>query len=132
MKKIGLYCLAVFACVSFFLSVSSFAADVNLLENPKKNIYYIFIPGSIQGSFGTLDACYYCHGNGGLGTKIGKDKGVPDFTNAEWQSSKTDSQLVKHLETGGVNGNCTACRGRISENAIASLVGIVRNFAVRK
>lgn len=132
MKKTWLYCLAALACISFAMSASSFAGDVNLLDNPKKNIYYIFIPGSIQGSFGTLDACYYCHGNGGVGTKAGKEKGVPDFTNADWQASKTDQQLVEHLEVGGTQGNCTACRGRISENAINGLVGIVRNFAVRK
>lgn len=132
MKKTWLYCLAALACISFALSASSMAGEVNLLDNPKKNIYYIFIPGSIQGSFGTLDACNYCHGNGGVGTKIGRDKGVPNFTNADWQASKTDQQLLDHLQTGGTQGNCTACRGRISENAINGLVAIVRNFAVRK
>lgn len=126
MKKIWLYCIAAMACISFSMSLSSFADD-DLLENPTKNIYYIFIPGSIQGSFGTLDACYYCHGNGGKGTSIGKQKGAPDFTNPEWQASRTDAQLIEHTNTG--SNNCTACRGRISEEAIAKLVKIVRNFA---
>lgn len=130
MKKFGLLCLATIACISFALSASSFAADDDLLDQPKKNIYYIFIPGSIQGSFGTLDACNYCHGNGGVGTSVGKQKGVPDFTNAEWQASRTDAQLIEHTNTG--SANCTACRGRISEAAVEKLVKIVRNFAVKK
>lgn len=127
MKKFWLYCVTAFACVSFSLGTASFAGDdLDLLAQPTKNIYYIFIPGSIQGSFGTLDACYYCHGNGGKGTTIGKQKGVPDFTSPEWQASRTDEQLIAHTETG--SDNCTACRGRISETAIAKLVKIVRGF----
>ncbi len=129
MKKVWLYCIAAFACISLSLSALSFAGDVDLLENPTKNIYYIFIPGSIQGSFGTLDACYYCHGNGGKGTAVGKQKGAPDFTDAAWQASRTDAQLLEHVNMG--SDNCTACRGRISEDAINKLVKIVRNFAVK-
>ncbi|MGR3177419.1 MAG: hypothetical protein ACUZ8E_05130 [Candidatus Anammoxibacter sp.] len=126
MKKVWLYCIAAFACISFSISASSFAGGVDLLEQPTKNIYYIFIPGSIQGSFGQLDACYYCHGNGGKGTSVGKQKGVPDFTSPEWQSSRTDTQLLEHVNMG--SDNCTACRGRISEAAIDKLVAIVRGF----
>ena len=127
MKRFWLYCVAAFACISFSISAPSFAGDgVDLLEQPTKNIYYIFIPGSIQGSFGTLDACYYCHGNGGKGTSVGKSKGVPDFTSPEWQASRTDAQLLEHTNMG--SDNCTACRGRISEGAINKLVAIVRNF----
>lgn len=125
MKKVWLYCVAAFACISFSISAPSFAGD-DLLDQPTKNIYYIFIPGSIQGSFGQLDACYYCHGNGGKGTSVGKQKGVPDFTSSEWQASRTDAQLIEHTNTG--SDNCTACRGRISETAIAKLVKIVRGF----
>lgn len=127
MRKIWLFCLAAISCISLSIYSSNSAKAADLLENPTKNIYYIFIPGSIQGSFNTLDACNYCHGNGGKGTKVGKEKGAPDFTDPAWQSSKTDAQLTEHINTG--SANCTACRGRISEEAIAKLVEIVRNFA---
>ena len=129
MKKINLLCiLAILAVSCFAISFSSQADELDdLIGNPEKSYYFVFATGAIQGSFGTMETCVYCHGNGGEGTSEGKKMGVPDFSNAKWQSSRTDAQLVKHLEAS--DKGCTQCRGRVSEGAIQKLVNIVRAFA---
>jgi Na+-translocating ferredoxin:NAD+ oxidoreductase RNF subunit RnfB len=76
-----------------------------------------------------METCVYCHGNGGKGTSEGHKMGVPDFTDAGWQSSKTDEQLIKFLEAN--EKGCTKCRGRVSESAIQKLVNIVRAFGAK-
>lgn len=40
------------------------------------------------------DKCEMCHGLDGKGTKQGIDFGVHDFTDAEWQASKTYEGFV--------------------------------------
>ncbi len=128
MKKINLWCIAAIVAVSCFaLSFTSQADELDdLVGNPEKSYYFVFATGAIQGSFGTMETCVYCHGNGGKGTSEGHKMGVPDFTDADWQSSKTDEQLIKFLEAN--EKGCTKCRGRVSESAIQKLVNIVRAF----
>ncbi len=41
--------------------------------------------------------CLKCHGKDGKGSKRGKSLGVPDFTDAEWQDSVKDEQLIKSI-----------------------------------
>jgi cytochrome c553 len=128
MKKINFLCIAAIVAVSCFaLSFTSQADELDdLIGNPEKSYYFVFATGAIQGSFGTMETCVYCHGNGGKGTSEGHKMGVPDFTDAGWQSSKTDEQLIKFLEAN--EKGCTKCRGRVSESAIQKLVNIVRAF----
>jgi hypothetical protein len=128
MKKINFLCIAAIVAVSCFaLSFTSQADELDdLVGNPEKSYYFVFATGAIQGSFGTMETCVYCHGNGGKGTSEGHKMGVPDFTDADWQSSKTDEQLIKFLEAN--EKGCTKCRGRVSESAIQKLVNIVRAF----
>jgi len=128
MKKINFLCiLAILAVSCFALGFSSQADELDdLVGNPEKSYYFVFATGAIQGSFGTMETCVYCHGNGGKGTSEGTKMGVPDFTDANWQASKTDGQLVKFLEAN--DKGCTQCRGRVSEDAIQKLVNIVRAF----
>ena len=128
MKKINFLCIAAIVAVSCFaLSFTSQADELDdLMGNPEKSYYFVFATGAIQGSFGTMETCVYCHGNGGKGTSEGHKMGVPDFTDAGWQSSKTDEQLIKFLEAN--EKGCTKCRGRVSESAIQKLVNIVRAF----
>ncbi len=128
MKKINFLCIAAIVAVSCFaLSFTSQADELDdLVGNPEKSYYFVFATGAIQGSFGTMETCVYCHGNGGKGTSEGHKMGVPDFTDAGWQSSKTDEQLIKFLEAN--DKGCTKCRGRVSESAIQKLVNIVRAF----
>lgn len=128
MKKFNFLCIAAIVAVSCFaLSFTSQADELDdLMGNPEKSYYFVFATGAIQGSFGTMETCVYCHGNGGKGTSEGHKMGVPDFTDAGWQSSKTDEQLIKFLEAN--EKGCTKCRGRVSESAIQKLVNIVRAF----
>ena len=128
MKKINFLCIAAIVAVSCFaLSFTSQADELDdLIGNPEKSYYFVFATGAIQGSFGTMETCVYCHGNGGKGTSEGHKMGVPDFTDAGWQSSKTDEQLIKFLEAN--DKGCTKCRGRVSESAIQKLVNVVRAF----
>src|SRR4030067_1843798 len=79
--------------------------------------------------FAVQESCYYCHGNGGKGTTEGFSFGVPDFTSAEFQSSKTDKQLIDHLNQG--KGKCPSYQGKMSPEMIEKMVGIVRNFAAK-
>ena len=131
MKKINFLCIAAIVAVSCFaLSFTSQADELDdLMGNPEKSYYFVFATGAIQGSFGTMETCVYCHGNGGKGTSEGHKMGVPDFTDAGWQSSKTDEQLIKFLEAN--EKGCTKCRGRVSESAIQKLVNIVRAFGAK-
>jgi cytochrome c553 len=132
MKKMNLLCiLAIVAVSCFALSFTSQADELDdLIGNPEKSYYFVFATGAIQGSFGTMETCVYCHGNGGKGTSEGRKRGVPDFTDAKWQSSVTDEQMVKFLESN--DKGCTQCRGRVSEDAIQKLVNVVRAFAPTK
>ena len=131
MKKINILCIAAIVAVSCFaLSFTSQADELeDLYGNPEKSYYFVYATGAIQGSFGTMETCVYCHGNGGKGTSEGHKMGVPDFTDAGWQSSKTDEQLIKFLEAN--EKGCTKCRGRVSESAIQKLVNIVRAFGAK-
>ncbi len=128
MKKIKLLCIAAIVALSCFALSFSVQADEldDLMGNPEKSYYFVYATGAIQGSFGTMETCVYCHGNGGKGTSEGHKMGVPDFTDAGWQSSKTDEQLIKFLEAN--DKGCTKCRGRVSESAIQKLVNVVRAF----
>ncbi len=131
MKKINLLCIAAIVAVTCFALSFSVQADESddLMGNPEKSYYFVYATGAIQGSFGTMETCVYCHGNGGKGTSEGHKMGVPDFTDAGWQSSKTDEQLIKFLEAN--EKGCTKCRGRVSESAIQKLVNIVRAFGAK-
>ncbi len=97
-----------------------------LIGNPEKSYYFVYATGAIQGSFGTMQTCVYCHGNGGKGTPEGRKRGVPDFTDAGWQSSKSNDELIKFLESN--NEACTKCSGRLSACVIQKLIIIVRGF----
>lgn len=79
--------------------------------------------------FAVQESCYYCHGNGGKGTAKGHEYGVPDFTDQAFQSSKTDEQLVKHINTG--KGKCPGYQGKMSPEMIEKMVEIVRNFGTK-
>ncbi len=127
MKKIMLVLsIVVISCLGMGFSSQADELD-DLIGDPEKSYYFVFATGAIQGSFGTMETCVYCHGNGGKGTTEGKKMGVPDFSDAKWQASRTDAQMVKHMESN--DKGCTKCRGRVSENAIQKLVNVVRAFA---
>ena len=76
------------------------------------------------------DICEMCHGPDGKGTKQGIDFGVPDFTDAEWQSSKTDEEFVNSITNGKEdNPDYLPFGGILAEDEIVAMASHVRKFA---
>lgn len=115
--------------LAFCLAVCPLAmADEDLVAgNPEKSVYYIFGSGSVQGSFAPQETCCYCHGNGGSGTTFGKQAGVPDFTNKEWQASRSDEELMETMLAG--KDKMPSYRGKQTDALMKKLRQVVRNFA---
>ncbi len=77
-----------------------------------------------------VDICEMCHGPDGKGTKQGIDFGVPDFTDAEWQSSKTDEEFVNSITNGKEdNPNYIPFGDMLIEEEIVAMASHVRKFA---
>ncbi len=75
--------------------------------------------------------CIKCHGWDGKGTKRGKKLGSPDFTDAEWQASVTDEQLIDSI----ANGKKKMPKkggSKITDEEIKLMVKYVRFFAPKK
>jgi hypothetical protein len=45
------------------------------------------------------EKCALCHGEDGKGTPTGIDFGAKDFTDAEWQGTRTDDDFVNSITT---------------------------------
>ena len=113
MKKIVLYGLVVLlflSVVQFYLS-NAFAGKIDY-----KRIF--------------KNECRKCHERDGKGTKRGKKLGVPDFTDAEWQASVTDEQLIASITNG--KKKMPAQKHKLSQEEIKALVRYVRILAPRK
>ncbi len=74
--------------------------------------------------------CLKCHGRDGKGSKRGKKLGTPDFTNAEWQASVTDEQLINSITNG--KKKMPKQEGKLSPEEIKALVKYVRMLAPKK
>ena len=77
--------------------------------------------------------CALCHGADGQPTKQGKQFGSPDFTDANWQKSKTDEQLLQSMTKGTDNPNYRPIKDMIEELLgvsvdVSIFVPKVRNF----
>lgn len=79
-----------------------------------------------------LEYCAKCHGQDGTGnTPKGKQLMARDFTDAEWQSSKKDEQLIKQVAQG--SEDMPAFGKKLTKEQIESLVkNDVRGFAKKK
>jgi mono/diheme cytochrome c family protein len=79
-----------------------------------------------------LEYCSKCHGQDGTGnTPKGKQLMARDFTDAEWQSSKTDAKLIKTVTEGGED--MPTFGKKLTKEQIASLVkNDVRGFLKKK
>lgn len=71
--------------------------------------------------------CAGCHGKGGQGMAMWKDKGQPDFTDPGFQRSHSDQQLTESIAN-GKGKFMPAFKGKLSDDQIASLVAQVRSF----
>ena len=74
--------------------------------------------------------CLKCHGRDGKGSKRGKKLGTPDFTNAEWQASVTDEQLIASVTNG--KKKMPKQGGKLSPEEIEAMVKYVRMLAPKK
>ncbi len=79
-----------------------------------------------------LEYCAKCHGKDGTAdTPKGKQLMARDFTDAEWQSSKKDEQLIKQVTAG--SEDMPAFGKKLTKEQIESLVkNDVRGFARKK
>lgn len=79
-----------------------------------------------------VEYCAKCHGEDGKGqTPKGKQLMARDFTDAEWQSAKSDADLVKTVTKGGED--MPAFGKKLSKEQIDALVkDDVRGFGKKK
>ncbi len=79
-----------------------------------------------------LEYCAKCHGQDGTAnTPKGKQLMARDFTDAEWQSSKKDDQLIKQVTEGGED--MPPFGKKLTKEQIESLVkNDVRGFGKKK
>jgi cytochrome c5 len=96
------------------------------------------VPFNLQNAFGEKidykriyeNECRKCNERDGKGSKRGKGLGVPDFTNADWQASVTDEQLIKSITNG--KKKMPKQEGKLSPEEIKAVVKYIRFFAPKK
>jgi cytochrome c len=71
--------------------------------------------------------CAKCHGSDGRGVEKYKKKGVKDFTDAQWQKTRSDAQFTASVSN-GKGEVMPAWKAKLSAEEIKSLVGFVRAF----
>lgn len=71
--------------------------------------------------------CAICHGKDGRGTPNWRKKGQPDFTDANWQKSRTDAQLFDATKS-GKGKLMPAFKAKLSDEEITGVVARVRAF----
>jgi cytochrome c553 len=76
--------------------------------------------------------CAKCHGPDGKGqTKMGKQAGAKDYTDAKVQAEMTDEKAFKSIKEGQkVNGKeaMKAFGGQLSDDEIKALIAHIRKF----
>lgn len=71
--------------------------------------------------------CIKCHGKDGRGFPNYRAKGQPDFTDANWQKSKTDAQLIAATKS-GKGKLMPAFKPKLSDEEITAVVARIRSF----
>jgi cbb3-type cytochrome c oxidase subunit III len=72
--------------------------------------------------------CALCHGKDGRGLPNWRAKGQPDFTDAMWQKSRTDAQLIGVTKE-GKGKYMPAFKAKLSDEEITTVVARIRSFA---
>ncbi len=76
------------------------------------------------------EKCALCHGEDGKGTETGIGFGAKDFTDKEWQASRTDEEFANSITNGNPeNTNYIPFGGMLSEEEIKAMASCVRKFA---
>ena len=86
-------------------------------------------PGSpvADGSAVYQAKCAVCHGKDGRGLPNWRAKGQPDFTDANWQKSRTDAALIT-VTKDGKGKLMPAFKSKLSDDDITAVVARVRSF----
>lgn len=97
-------------------------------------IYCLFIQNTYANEIDTdaiyAEKCALCHGEDGKGTETGIGFGVKDFTDKEWQASRTDEEFAHSITNGNPeNTNYIPFGGMLSEEEINAMAKYVRKFA---
>jgi cbb3-type cytochrome c oxidase subunit III len=75
--------------------------------------------------------CAFCHNKDGRGKPNWRAKGMPDFTDPNWQKSRTDQQIIETIRN-GKGKFMPPWKEKLSEEQIKALVGYVRAFGAKK
>ena len=75
--------------------------------------------------------CAKCHGADGKGVAKYKKQGQKDFTDPDWQKSRTDAQLTEAINN-GKGDFMPAWKGKLSTEEIKALAAYVRAFGKKK
>ena len=97
-------------------------------------IGYFMVPGTFADEIDAQELykkhCVLCHGEDGKGTPTGIDFGTKDFTDKEWQASRTDDEFINSITHGNPeNDNYLPFGDMLSEEEIHAMVPYVRTFA---
>lgn len=71
--------------------------------------------------------CVKCHGKDGRGFPNWRAKGQPDFTDANWQKSRTDAQLINATKA-GKGKLMPAFKPKLSDEEVTAVVARIRAF----
>ncbi len=72
--------------------------------------------------------CVRCHGADGTGRDSRPSlREIPDFSNHEWQASRTDTELLVSI-LDGRGAHMPSYRGKVAEDEARALVASVRRF----
>jgi cbb3-type cytochrome c oxidase subunit III len=71
--------------------------------------------------------CATCHGKDGRGIPNWRSKGQPDFTDATWQKSRTNTQIAETTKN-GKGKYMPAFKTKLSDEEIAGVAARVRAF----
>lgn len=113
LKKLFSYCvIPATAIFSLYFVQPSFTASANDV----KLIY--------------KDTCELCHGPDGKGSEAGKQFGVPDFSDPDYQRSRTDEDMKESMTKGTKNPNYVPLGDLgVDLSHLDELIQIVRGFS---
>ncbi|MGR3310932.1 MAG: c-type cytochrome [Candidatus Brocadiales bacterium] len=107
----------------FLFLVFSFTGE-RLAANPPKG------EGKINAIKVYRNNCKKCHGWDGKRTTRGKALGASDFTNASWQTSISDSEIIEAITNG--KKKMPSWKGELSAKEILAVGKFIRSFVKRR
>jgi cbb3-type cytochrome c oxidase subunit III len=102
--------------------VSVYAVSINGFANQPSSTPFVADGNALYAA-----KCATCHGKDGRGTPNWRSKGQPDFTDKNWQKSKTDTQITDATKN-GKGKFMPAFKSKMSDEEIAAVVARIRAF----